>query len=327
MKKHSVCPVCSCTVLRRIGAWTAEIVEPPRSIQQGGTNAILKHVLAGHALTTETMLCGQCRHLFLSPTFDDAELDRLYSPTATAETKRQYRESERVTGRSWAEQHAIPAAEQEALRLAARHYRPRRLQERVAAVRPPGEIRKILDFGARTGELTECFPKECQRYVYDKDLSAMADLGVIPLGSFEAIRSNGPYDLIVLSHVLEHIPYPTHLLIELNASLTPDGVLDVEVPIEYCGTILKRRGIPIGPHVNYFCRSSLLACLRSASLHGIAIRREVAPYGECQVPVLKALARKSGPDLPGATPWPWRVDWMIDAALIFRARKWRKRFH
>ena len=326
MKQHPVCPVCGSAALRRIGERTETVVDPPPNIQQGGANAILRQVLDCLSLKTETLLCAQCRHLFLSPAFEEAELDRLYSPGLTAETKRQYRESERVSGKSWAEQNGIPAADQEALRMAARNYRPRRLHDLVAAICPPREIRKILDFGARTGDLTERFPAECRRFVYDKDLSAVADPGVVPLGSLEQVRANGPYDLIVLSHVLEHVPYPTRLLAELGADLTSDGLLYVEVPIEYCGAILKRRGIPIGAHVNFFSRSSLLECIRLASLRCVSIRREIVPYGECQAPALKAITRPNGKGRRSVRRRPWPLDLLIDSLLTVRSRKARKRF-
>ena len=326
MQELHACPVCGAVELIRIGTVNSEWMEMPQTVQQGGINAILKHVVGAPAWSTWTLLCRQCRHLFLSPVFEEAELDQLYSPELTAETKRQYRESERVSGKSWAEQNNVPAADQAALRRAARDYRPRRLHELVAAMCPPGQIRKILDFGASTGELTERFPAGCRRFVYDKDLSAVADPGVVPLGSLEQIRTHGPYDLIVLSHVLEHVPFPTRLLAELRASLTSAGLLYVEVPIEYCGAVLKRRGIPIGMHVNFFSRASLLACIRMAALRCVSIRREIVPYGECQAPALKALARPGAPGQRGVGRWPWPLDLLIDALLTVCSRKARKRF-
>lgn len=326
MKPHTICPVCGNSKLRQIGARTAEFAEPPSTVQQSGINAILKHVLSVRFLVTESLLCGKCRHLFLSPAFEEEELNRLYSPACVAETKRQYREMERATGSSWAAHHGIRGGDQENFALEARRYRPRRLYELVTAISFPGAIRNILDFGARTGELTECFPPECRRYVHDKDLSEVGDAAVIPLGSFEAIRSQGPYDLIVLSHVLEHVPHPVRLLNELGVHLAPGGVFYVEVPLEYCGTVLRRRGIPVGAHVNYFCRTSLLECIRSASLHCLAIRREIAPYGECQGPVLKAVAGRTRPAGFGCRRWPWWFDLTVDALLTVRARTRRKRF-
>ena len=130
----------------------------------------------------------------------------------------------------------------------------------------------------------------------------------------------------MLSHVLEHVPYPSILLHELSANLATEGLLYVEVPLEYCGTIIKRHGIPIGGHVNYFCRSSLLTCLKSISFGSISIRREVAPYGECQIPALKAVAGKNSSEPFFPQCWPWPIDLIVDTALTIRSRKWPKNF-
>jgi SAM-dependent methyltransferase len=254
------------------------------------------------------------------------ELNRLYSPGCLAETKRQYRESERASGKSWAEQHAINPSTQDRLKSISKPYRSKRLYDVVSSITPPSDIRKILDFGAQTGDMTECFSGGVQRYVYDKDLSAVVDQSVIPLRSFSAVEASGPYDLIVLSHVLEHVPFPADLLGELRRHLSETGLLYVEVPIEYCGAIIKRQGIPLGAHINYFCRSSLSACLNVAGFNRMAARREIVPYGECQIPALKMVAcRNKG--RPGASCHrPWWIDLIVDALLILRVRKWPKRF-
>jgi SAM-dependent methyltransferase len=320
------CPVCARAALRPIGRRRDEIIEPPPSIQQAGINAILRLVLGVERHETTTWLCAACRHVFLAPTFAEAELDRLYSPECVAETKRQYRESERATGVTWAAQHGLRPAEQQERARAARAYRPRRLREIIERAAAPGAIRTILDFGAQTGELTAAFPAPCARFVYDKNLEAVTDPGVRPLGSLAAVRAQGPYDLIVLSHVLEHVPQPVELLADLRATLAPGGLVYVEVPLEYCGALVKRRGIALGPHIHFYTRTSLLAGLRRAGLRPLAIRREVAPYGECQAAVWKAVARAEDNGARGPRPRPWPWDLLRDAAMIYSARKWRRRF-
>jgi hypothetical protein len=326
MTPLAACPVCASPAIRSIGRRQDQLAEPPPAIQQAGINAILKHVLGATRHETATLLCSACRHVFLSPTYTEAELDRLYSPECVAETKRQYRESERATGVTWAAQHGLQPAEQQARLGAAKACRPRRLREIIGQAAAADSIRKILDYGAQTGELTSAFPAPCERFVYDKNLEAVTDPGVRPLGSPAAVRSQGPYDLIVLAHVLEHVPQPVELLGGLRAALAPEGLVYVEVPLEYCGAVIKRRGLALGPHVNFFTRTSLLAGLRQTGLRPLVIRRAVAPYGECQAAVWQAVARVEDNVARGPRPRPWPLDLMWDAALITSARKWRRRF-
>jgi SAM-dependent methyltransferase len=185
---------------------------------------------------------------------------------------------------------------------------------------------KVLDFGAGTGELTSFFTGS-RRYVFDKEMRSISDSEVIPITSIEELASNGPYDLVVLSHVLEHVPYPTQLLESLRKITHTEGVIYVEVPLEYCGTVIKRRAIPIGGHVNYFSRSSLLRCLRSAGFGSVRmIRREIAPYGECHGPVLKSIASATQDKRFSPRMLPWPVDLLIDTVLTVKSRMWPSRF-
>lgn len=53
-------------------------------------------------------------------------------------------------------------------------------------------------------------------------------------GGIDTLSANEKFDLIILRHVLEHIPDPSNFLIEIKNLLNPDGKLYVEVPsLEY----------------------------------------------------------------------------------------------
>jgi len=49
-------------------------------------------------------------------------------------------------------------------------------------------------------------------------------------GSLEQLASKEKFDLIILSHVLEHIKNPSQFLVTLSGHLTDEGVLYIEVP-------------------------------------------------------------------------------------------------
>lgn len=65
---------------------------------------------------------------------------------------------------------------------------------------------------------------------------------------------NGTYDLVVLAHVLEHVPWPRHTVAAAREKLAPGGVLYVEVPAEAPCDVWHE-------HVNQFSRESLGATL------------------------------------------------------------------
>jgi 2-polyprenyl-3-methyl-5-hydroxy-6-metoxy-1,4-benzoquinol methylase len=49
-------------------------------------------------------------------------------------------------------------------------------------------------------------------------------------GSIEQIKSNEKFDLIILSHVLEHLLNPSVFLKKIKSILSDNGILYIEVP-------------------------------------------------------------------------------------------------
>lgn len=65
-------------------------------------------------------------------------------------------------------------------------------------------------------------------------------------------NARGPYDVVVFSHVLEHITDPRPLLKTVRERLTAGGVLFIDIP--YCDYLFKEN---VFPHVLFFDRVSL----------------------------------------------------------------------
>jgi SAM-dependent methyltransferase len=78
-----------------------------------------------------------------------------------------------------------------------------------------------------------------------------------------------PRDVVILSHVLEHIPDPRRYLTDLGEHMTPGGVLYIEVPNDV------DRGLRFNrlhePHVTFFDEKSLRHLL-SEALPGFSVR-------------------------------------------------------
>lgn len=95
--------------------------------------------------------------------------------------------------------------------------------------------KKVLEVGCGAGGILSRYLDigcEVLGLDFDENYLAYAQKNNIPVkrGSVEQLRFNEKYDLIILSHVLEHIKYPSDFLKKLSNHLTNDGVLYIEVP-------------------------------------------------------------------------------------------------
>jgi len=119
----------------------------------------------------------------------------------------------------------------------------------------------------------------------------MTDAGTV---SLEEITAAGPYDLVVLRHVLEHIPAPDRYLAGLLPLLGRSGRLFVETP---CLDVLDARAqaFPVFEHVNYFSQAQMAHLLGRLGLTLLAEGRDVySPDSEKPYRVLRALAQAGG---------------------------------
>lgn len=134
----------------------------------------------------------------------------------------------------------------------------------------------VLDYGGYDGRLLKHFVKHgCKSYLVDyKD--KIID-GVEKIGSSVAdIPENFRFDMIICSHVIEHVSDPVGLLHSFRPFLKDDGVLYVEVPMEVW------KGIPIAhepvTHVNFFTKDSLKAALLRSNYKIIHLETDIQPY-------------------------------------------------
>jgi SAM-dependent methyltransferase len=102
--------------------------------------------------------------------------------------------------------------------------------------RPQGTFRRVADIGCGAGGTLLAF-REAGGAVFGCDLGGtFLELGRehgldLRHGSHETLVDAAPFDLVVLSHVIEHIPDPYAFLIDVKSLLTPTtGMIYVEVP-------------------------------------------------------------------------------------------------
>ncbi|MGH7840693.1 MAG: class I SAM-dependent methyltransferase [Candidatus Binataceae bacterium] len=155
-------------------------------------------------------------------------------------------------------------------------YHPTSSQEAEAVLKKCGTLtggRRLLDVGAGRGTyscvaLRQGFkvdaiePNESARQKF-KELN-----GFLPQDGFldEYVEaSNKPYDVLLLSHVLEHIADPERTAAQLYALTAPDGLVAIAVP--HFGSLLSRiqgrNDMFVCPpeHLNFFSKRGLAMLL------------------------------------------------------------------
>jgi len=89
---------------------------------------------------------------------------------------------------------------------------------------------RVLEIGCATGGLLEVLREGGWRDVTGYDLSPRATAICRGRGLKAVDELSGAWDVVVLSHVLEHVPEPRELLGRVKGLLAPQGVAYVEVP-------------------------------------------------------------------------------------------------
>lgn len=135
---------------------------------------------------------------------------------------------------------------------------------------------KVLDVGGGDGRLLRPFLKKgCYCYLVDfnpKPLPNIQRLG----STLNDIPTGDLFDIIICSHVLEHVTEPGQLLRDIRSRLSDNGVAYIEVPSQIW------QGIPINldpvTHINFFTVSSLQNALMLNGLQPLSIQYKLSPY-------------------------------------------------
>jgi SAM-dependent methyltransferase len=129
----------------------------------------------------------------------------------------------------------------------------------------------VLDVGCYDGGLLALMPEGTRLFGVDIDAQAIergrARLGAaaeLVHGDFERFRISASPDVIVMFHVLEHLPRPVAALAALRAMAHADTRLAIEVPVLEGGTTNDLVGFFTIQHATHFSRRSLANCLSRA---------------------------------------------------------------
>lgn len=117
------------------------------------------------------------------------------------------------------------------------------------------KVNKILDYGGGDGRLMYQFRKR-RKQCYLIDYNKSPAIGISKLGdTIDQLAIDEKFDLIICSHVIEHVAEPLLVLQKLRRHLNKDGYIYIQVPME----VWKRPPFHIEPvtHINFFTPNSL----------------------------------------------------------------------
>ncbi|MCC6217392.1 MAG: class I SAM-dependent methyltransferase [Polyangiaceae bacterium] len=274
------CPACGETSWRPLGERTFRRGARVRSAYVRLRLRVLFEVWAPAAaeVTLRFVLCGRCGLVTYLPRASADEVDQKYRFLARIEPPRPERRAVRALDRR----------------------RSGELFHWAAAWLPAGGA--VLDFGGGNGALLATFVEHGYRAGV-VDYVPHAVPGVERLGStLDEVPPEQRFDVVLASHVLEHLAAPVAVLERLRDRLAPGGVLVVEVPLEIVGG-LPRFEEPV-THVSFFSEDSLSVALERAGLEVLQVGVEASTFesGARKLGV-RAIARRgsgSARALPGA---------------------------
>lgn len=192
-----------------------------------------------------SMFCNNCDFLFLDIRFSDKELSLLYAG---------YREEEYTELR---EKYEPGYAQKNNILVAGSNY----VNQVESFLEPMLNFPvNILDWGGDTGKNTPFKHKSKLHHIYEIS-EKMPIAGAFFVDKSMALSIN--YDLIVCSNVIEHVPYPSDLLLEIKQVMHKETILYIEVPYEKIMqtvnendlTLLKKRHWH--EHINFYSEKAL----------------------------------------------------------------------
>lgn len=149
----------------------------------------------------------------------------------------------------------------------------------------------VLDYGGGNGKLLIPFIENkhiCHIIDYnDKPISGITKIG----NDINNYQTNVKYDVIICSHVLEHISDVSNLIKKLKDLLNPDGIIYAEVPLEIWAG-LRIDADPV-THINFFTTNSLANLFLVNGFEIIGKKQQVSNYAKTFMEVVWVVAKKN----------------------------------
>lgn len=197
------------------------------------------------------------------------------------------------------------------------------LMDRLAATRPIAVRGRALDVGCGNGALLCAFAEIRPGWrLYGHDLSDLNRPALDRIPGFQELYTGalddlpGDFDLVTLSHSLEHFTDPVEGLASLRAKLVPGGSLFIEVPDAEATPF----DLLVADHVSHFTADGVARVLRRAGFDPTIVARDWVVKELSVVAEPAAAIRPLTPDAAAAVRRRVgaQIDWL--QALIAGAR-------
>ena len=224
------------------------------------TKFLLEKVVYNRKLfNCDMKLCLNCLLCFFDYRYTQKELDRLYS-TGYNQKRSAYIEGYKKSFDK----------KKESLEFRSNLIRKLLVLKSYSKFREWKEKAKILDFGGWHGRNIPDIAKKTEKYVLDKSNHKIAP-NIIKLEEL----INNKFDLIMSTHVFEHLVDPLKILKDLRNSLKRNGLIYLEVPADIFQLIKKPS---IYEHINFYSRHSIKNLAYMANLEILSLKIEKYPY-------------------------------------------------
>lgn len=209
----------------------------------------------------KSLTCRQCGHLFVDYRFSETEMARLYTDYR-GDAYERIRDSYEP---GYAEMNKT-------LREGVSYVS--QVEDFLQDLMPDSPI-AVLDWGGDTGINTPFTDRRSLLHIYDPSAKATNLADAVAFSAPPAKKVD--YDLIVLSNVLEHIPFPGDTLDAILPFMNATTILYVEVPLErlqqevtgppYSGASRKKHW---HEHINFFTIDSMKKLFDNCGLTVVA---------------------------------------------------------
>lgn len=135
----------------------------------------------------------------------------------------------------------------------------------------------ILDIGIRDGAFLNYLKQLGYKNlygvdIYERTIEITKEKGIdCEVGNAQTLNLNRKFDVVVMSHVLEHCPDPSEVLKNVYNHLKKEGILFIEVPIE------KGSPKPTVKDAHYFNFHSFEDLANMIKNDWIVIKKKVTP--------------------------------------------------
>ena len=147
----------------------------------------------------------------------------------------------------------------------------------------------ILDYGGGNGKLMRPFKENMHRcYLIDYNDNPLP--GILKLGNdIDDYQGQAKFDVILCSHVLEHVSGISNLVNKLKDILKPEGIIYAEVPQE----IWSGLKIDLDPvtHINYFTENSFSNLFLANGFEILERKQQISNYGDSYMEVVWLVAK------------------------------------